>query len=177
MCFALILCLDPGNLIALLFGFFCISTWRVCCCSALFCTFFRLGSSIPDIVQCPFLIYQPPPLQKDLLRWKFVCSKNVALASCHPDLDSTSLAFFPHLVATFMTMRVQSEKPSRDRKQWVFMSQCSKDSTVQIAWALFRLSVFTVRCSSTHGIRICIKRKKIDYGKFFDFCAEKCVYN
>ena len=28
-----------------------------------------------------------------------------------------------------------------------------------------------------HGIRICIKRKKIDYGKFFDFCAEKCVYN
>ena len=30
---------------------------------------------------------------------------------------------------------------------------------------------------SSHGIRICIKRKKIDYGKFFDFCAEKCVYN
>ena len=148
MCFALILCLDPGNLIALLFGFFCISTWRVCCCSALFCTFFRLGSSIPDIVQCPFLIYQPPLLQKDLLRWKFFCSKNVVLASCHPDLDSTSLAFFPHLVATFMTMRVQSEKPSRDRKQWVFMSQCSKDSTVQIAWALFRLSVFTVQCTS-----------------------------
>ena len=28
-----------------------------------------------------------------------------------------------------------------------------------------------------HGIRICIKRKKIHYGKFFDFCAEKCVYN
>ena len=147
MCFAYIRCLNPGNLIALLFGFLCISTWRVCC-SALFCTFFRLGSSIPNIVQCPFLIYQPPPLQKDLLRWKFVCSRNVVLASCHPDLDSTSLAFFPHLVATFMTMRVQSEKPSRDRKQWVFMSQCSKDSTVQIAWALFRLSVFTVQCSS-----------------------------
>ena len=31
--------------------------------------------------------------------------------------------------------------------------------------------------SNAHGIRICIKRKKIDYGKFFDFCAEKCVYN
>ena len=29
----------------------------------------------------------------------------------------------------------------------------------------------------THGIRICIKRKKIIHGKFFDFCAEKCVYN
>ena len=29
----------------------------------------------------------------------------------------------------------------------------------------------------SHGIRICIKRKKIIYGKFFDFCAEKCVYN
>ena len=29
----------------------------------------------------------------------------------------------------------------------------------------------------SHGIRICIKRKKIHYGKFFDFCAEKCVYN
>ena len=29
----------------------------------------------------------------------------------------------------------------------------------------------------THGIKICIKRKKIHYGKFFDFCAEKCVYN
>ena len=26
--------------------------------------------------------------------------------------------------------------------------------------------------SHTHGIRICIKRKKITYGKFFDFCAE-----
>ena len=30
---------------------------------------------------------------------------------------------------------------------------------------------------STHGIRICIKRKKITYGKFFDFWSEKCVYN
>ena len=30
---------------------------------------------------------------------------------------------------------------------------------------------------SSHGMRICIKRKKIHYGKFFDFCAEKCVYN
>ena len=30
---------------------------------------------------------------------------------------------------------------------------------------------------ASHGIRICIKRKKIHYGKFFDFCAEKCVYN
>ena len=29
----------------------------------------------------------------------------------------------------------------------------------------------------SHGMRICIKRKKIHYGKFFDFCAEKCVYN
>ena len=33
------------------------------------------------------------------------------------------------------------------------------------------------KCSFSHGMRICIKRKKIDYGKFFDFCAEKCVYN
>ena len=31
--------------------------------------------------------------------------------------------------------------------------------------------------AATHGTRICIKRKKITYGKFFDFCAEKCVYN
>ena len=30
---------------------------------------------------------------------------------------------------------------------------------------------------NSHGTRTCIKRKKIDYGKFFDFCAEKCVYN
>ena len=30
---------------------------------------------------------------------------------------------------------------------------------------------------NAHGIRICIKRKKIIHGKFFDFCAEKCVYN
>ena len=29
----------------------------------------------------------------------------------------------------------------------------------------------------THGTRTCIKRKKNTYGKFFDFCAEKCVYN
>ena len=29
----------------------------------------------------------------------------------------------------------------------------------------------------SHGMRICIKRKKIDYGKFFDFWSEKCVYN
>ena len=27
----------------------------------------------------------------------------------------------------------------------------------------------------THGIRKCIKRKKITYGKFFDFCAQKCI--
>ena len=32
-------------------------------------------------------------------------------------------------------------------------------------------------CCLSHGMRICIKRKKIHYGKFFDFCAEKCVYN
>ena len=31
--------------------------------------------------------------------------------------------------------------------------------------------------AGAHGMRICIKRKKIHYGKFFDFCAEKCVYN
>ena len=31
--------------------------------------------------------------------------------------------------------------------------------------------------TNTHGTRTCIKRKKITYGKFFDFCAEKCVYN
>ena len=30
---------------------------------------------------------------------------------------------------------------------------------------------------SSHGTRTCIKRKKNTYGKFFDFCAEKCVYN
>ena len=29
--------------------------------------------------------------------------------------------------------------------------------------------------ASTHGTRTCIKRKKIHYGKFFDFCAEKCI--
>ena len=27
----------------------------------------------------------------------------------------------------------------------------------------------------SHGTRTCIKRKKITYGKFFDFCAEKCI--
>ena len=36
---------------------------------------------------------------------------------------------------------------------------------------------FLSKLVHTHGIRICIKRKKIHYGKFFDFCAEKCVYN
>ena len=29
--------------------------------------------------------------------------------------------------------------------------------------------------SIPHGTRTCIKRKKIIYGKFFDFWAEKCV--
>ena len=29
----------------------------------------------------------------------------------------------------------------------------------------------------THGTRICIKRKKITYGKFFDFCAEQDKVN
>ena len=28
----------------------------------------------------------------------------------------------------------------------------------------------------SHGIRICIKRKKIHYGKFFYFCADKYIY-
>ena len=35
----------------------------------------------------------------------------------------------------------------------------------------------TLIIKNPHGIRICIKRKKIDYGKFFDFWSEKCVYN
>ena len=34
-----------------------------------------------------------------------------------------------------------------------------------------------VTVAISHGTRTCIKRKKIHYGKFFDFCAEKCVYN
>ena len=29
--------------------------------------------------------------------------------------------------------------------------------------------------TGTHGTRTCIKRKKITYGKFFDFRAEKCI--
>ena len=37
--------------------------------------------------------------------------------------------------------------------------------------------LLSVQFNQAHGIRICIKRKKIDYGKFFYFCAEKCVYN
>ena len=39
------------------------------------------------------------------------------------------------------------------------------------------LLTFSITPTGSHGIRICIKRKKIHYGKFFDFCAEKCVYN
>ena len=45
--------------------------------------------------------------------------------------------------------------------------KCFDDSFMQI-WKLK---------FGPHGIRICIKRKKIDYGKFFDFWSEKCVYN
>ena len=50
-------------------------------------------------------------------------------------------------------------------------------------WAHFQVThVIQEQTSDTqhltpHGMRICIKRKKIHYGKFFDFCAEKCVYN
>ena len=151
MCFAYILCLDPGNLITLLFGFFCISTWRVCCCSALFCTFFHPPSGIihPRYRAMPLPHLSASSFAKRSSKVE-ICFFNKC-RTCfliHPDLDSTSLAFFPHLVATFTIMRVQSEKPSRDRKQWVFMSQCSKASTVQIAFALFRLSVFTVQCTS-----------------------------
>jgi len=29
--------------------------------------------------------------------------------------------------------------------------------------------------NGSHGTRTCIKRKKIVHGKFFDFCAEKCI--
>ena len=29
----------------------------------------------------------------------------------------------------------------------------------------------------SHGTRTCIKGKKMYYGKFFDFCAEKCIQN
>ena len=29
---------------------------------------------------------------------------------------------------------------------------------------------------NSHGTRTCIKRKKIDYGKLFDFCADKYIY-
>ena len=46
-------------------------------------------------------------------------------------------------------------------------------------WSETKVQFWKLRVpiSYPHGIRICIKRKKIHYGKFFDFCAEKCVYN
>ena len=53
----------------------------------------------------------------------------------------------------------------------------SKEELNDFLDALNYLKVVYSRNSVTHGIRICIKRKKIHYGKFFDFCAEKCVYN
>ena len=53
-----------------------------------------------------------------------------------------------------------------------------------ITWSHTFQLIFRYNCKllkfnsdNSHGIRICIKRKKIHYGKFFDFCAEKCVYN
>ena len=36
---------------------------------------------------------------------------------------------------------------------------------------------YIVSNSNTHGTRTCIKRKKIAYGKFFDFRAQKCIQN
>ena len=44
-------------------------------------------------------------------------------------------------------------------------------------WQLAGLIALERSLERAHGTRTCIKRKKIDYGKFFDFCAEKCVYN
>ena len=47
-----------------------------------------------------------------------------------------------------------------------------------LAWSCFLLQVnISSARNSSHGTRTCIKRKKINYGKFFNFCAEKCVYN
>ena len=39
------------------------------------------------------------------------------------------------------------------------------------SWYLVVLSQY----EAAHGTRTCIKRKKKCYGKFFDFCAEKCI--
>ena len=77
---------------------------------------------------------------------------------------------------------------------WVFYSQKSTEG--QKAWKLIiqRFPVekrmksmsdpsyciitlaetFGTPCS--HGTRTCIKRKKIHYGNFFDFCADKYIY-
>ena len=45
------------------------------------------------------------------------------------------------------------------------------------SWHSMRKWWYSVSYAGSHGIRICIKRKKITYGKFFDFWSEKCVYN
>ena len=48
------------------------------------------------------------------------------------------------------------------------MSQCSKDSTVQIAWALFRLSVFTVQCISNAQVLVMIMQLSQSLSPLYD---------
>ena len=44
-----------------------------------------------------------------------------------------------------------------------------------ISYVPFAEYIFFWHYNAAHGTRTCIKRKKITYGKFFDFRAEKCI--
>ena len=71
-------------------------------------------------------------------------------------------------VATYAELKHDQSRPLPDS-----FTVCSSIMTASY-WSYYTLTFFNILA---HGIRICIKRKKIIHGKFFDFCAEKCVYN
>ena len=48
---------------------------------------------------------------------------------------------------------------------------------LEVGWADCNRFTFCSSCSNHMGSEYVSREKKIDYGKFFDFCAEKCVYN
>ena len=87
-------------------------------------------------------------------------------------------------VSSFMTLWTAANlfqlKLEKENRETMFVRALKKVRTFSLTAPLrepFKNYLADFSVKGAHGTRTCIKRKKIDYGKFFDFCAEKCVYN
>ena len=98
----------------------------------------------------------------------------------HLFVDIFTLCFVVAVVLLYLVLKTwQRKKAAAAAAAAEAAAAAAAALSVQTEGTQTDSSLFNIddTLNRAHGTRTCIKRKKITYGKFFDFCAEKCVYN